>query len=810
MSHPDGIDFTSFLDELRDVLGPAGLLTDAASRLVYSRDASHLTLGRPLGVALPADSAQLRRVIRLCKAAKVSVVCRGTGTGLSGGAVPREDSLVLGTGRLTRMDAVDPTNRRVRVEPGVLNDAVTVHGSPHGLHFAPDPSSQAAASIGGNVAENAGGPHCLRHGVTLKHLRHLEWTDSGGRSLATGRGLSAERGLDLVSLLCGSEGTLGVVTSADLNLITNPTAEATLLAFFSDLEDSARAVVGLLGDGLAPVAVEIVDQAMLLAVEEAFGFGFPTDVEAAMIVEFAGLEPEVREDCTRASELLAAHGAGDVRQATDAAERTELWKCRKKAFGAVGRLAPSYVTMDVVVPLGELPPLVKEIQVIKNEHGVEVATAFHAGDGNLHPGVHYDDRDPEQTHRAHAAADAIIRAALDREGSVTGEHGVGIEKLHALPWMIDGETARLQRGIKDIFDPGNILNPGKLLPNDDAEFARLKECPAHIDFRWDNLTVSAPAEASLPEIQQAALARGFWIPVGAIAEGGIPGLGRAATVGALVENLWAGPALCPAGNIRDYLLELWAVTGDGRAFHAGAPVFKNVAGYDLVHMLCGSGQVFARPLGATFQLRPVPAHLGFWSFDLPGIDKSPEVLNRVVSLLADREDSLGGPVLVADARADSQPGRIHVLAPGREREWDLGLLGDDLVKCCGGNAPVAKNIFPFAIAPEILTGGFLPDWSLASPDWNVLARSAAEKSGPLLPALTERWIWQATGQLVWTPDTGQIQDNWFRDEFCQAGQVMPPEPPGPGVPIDFLGGLKNLFDPDGNFETPAWLEAVDG
>ena len=257
-------------------------------------------------------------------------------------------------------------------------------------------------------------------------------------------------------------------------------------------------MVSLLGAGLAPVAVEMVDQAMLLAVEEAFGFGFPTDVEAAMIVEFAGHRPTKSTRMASGPRTCCANdGAREVRRAADEAERIELWKCRKKAFGAVGRLAPSYVTMDVVVPLGELPGLVREIQVIKGRHRVEIATAFHAGDGNLHPGVHYDDRDPEQTRRAHAAADEIIQAALDREGSVTGEHGVGIEKLHALPWQLDARNRPTPTGHQGDFRSGQDSQSrqaasARRRSNSPASSRR----PRGIDFRWDNLTVTAPADAS--------------------------------------------------------------------------------------------------------------------------------------------------------------------------------------------------------------------------------------------------------------------------------------------------------------------------
>ena len=801
-------DFPAALfSKLKEILGADGFHADEAARLVYSRDASHLTLGQPLAVALPTDDSQLLQVMRLCHAAGVPVVCRGTGTGLSGGAVPGPGAVVLGTARLTEFGPVDQSGRRVRVQPGVLNDGVSRHAASCGLHFAPDPSSQAAATIGGNIAENAGGPHCLRHGVTLQHLLHLEWSDAAGRLLRTGRGVAVERGLDLVSLLCGSEGTLGLVTSADLRLVPNPPDVATILAFFSDLEDAARAVVGLMGDGLAPVAVEMVDQAMLRAVEEAFSFGFPTDVEAAMIVEFVGQPEEITEDCDRALALLTDRGAGEVRTAADDVERTELWKCRKKAFGAVGRLAPGYVTMDVVVPLGELPGLVREIQVIKAEHGVKIATAFHAGDGNLHPGVHYDDRDPDQTRRAHAAADSIIRAALNRDGSITGEHGVGIEKLHVVPWQINGESARLQREIRNIFDPGEILNPGKMHPPADASFRQVKALPSGIDFRWSNLTVTAPADASLAEVQQAAMERGFWVPVGAFSKNQGIGLGSGGTVGDLVAHLVSGPAFCAAGTARQYLLELWAETGDGRVFHSGAPVFKNVAGYDLVHMLCGSGCVYARPLAATFQLRPLPESIGCWRFPLADPNGREANLDRLTSYLANRADGLGGPVMIVDAPVENSEPGVVVLIPGRARPWDLDRAGKDMEDVLDAPGSAAHLKFNFARAHELLASGLIPDWALSSPDWTFFARLPVEDGGSKMwPAQLNRWIWQAAPRLVWSPDTAAAPPGWHADRFCTNGRLQSTGAPVDGVPLDFLRKIKTLFDPSGTLETPSWLE----
>jgi glycolate oxidase len=712
---------------------------------------------------------------------------------------------------MTGLGPVDPVLRQVKVEPGVLNDAVTRHASRWGLHFAPDPSSQAASSIGGNIAENAGGPHCLTQGVTLQHLLQLEWTDTAGRVLHTGRGLPAERGLDLMSLLCGSEGTLGLVTAADLKLMANSAAVTTLLAFFPDLEDGARAVVGMLAAGLAPAAVEMVDQPILTAVEAAFGFGFPTDVAAAMITEFMGSSEAVAEDGERAAVLLGQSGAREVRRAADEVERAELWKCRKKAFGAVGRLAPNYVSMDVVVPLGELPGLVRDIQVIKAQWGVEIATSFHAGDGNLHPGVHYDERDAEKTRKAHAAADAIIRTALDRGGSVTGEHGVGIEKLHVLPWQLDGETARLQRGIKEIFDPGAVLNPGKLLTPANAEYAPLKPAPARTDFQWNNLTVSAPASASLADIQQAALARGFWIPVGVVDTTAGTGLGRGTTCGDLVTDLWSGPALCSAGTVRDFLLELWAETGEGKRFHAGAPVFKNVAGYDLAHMLCGSGNIWVRPEAMTFQLRPIPESLGYWRFQ----QSAPEPgglggLEALIKYLSGRLPNLGGPVLVVELKEHPFTVSVVVLVPGRNRPWDLGRVGADLKELLGGHVPAQAHVRPFAQAGELLTNALIPAWALDSPDWTVLGRiPGAVGLAEACPPDTRRFIWQSSPRVVWSADRVSSGSGWHADPFLRDGHRQPAPPPGEKVPVDLLRRLKVLFDPERRLEMPAWLEDED-
>ncbi len=526
----DGTGPAALVAALRRRLGPDAVLADEAALAVYARDASHLELGRPLAVALPADAAAAADAIALCARHGVPFVPRGGGTGLSGGALPPAGAVVVATARLEAVGPVDAAGRRVTAGPGALNEAIGRAALAHGLHFAPDPSSQAAATLGGNVAENAGGPHTLKVGVTLHHLRRLEWVDPAGRRWHSGRGLAWERGLDLLGLLAGSEGTLGFVTAADLRLVPAPRATATLLALFPRLDDATAAVVALMGQGVLPAAVELIDQAMLQAVEQAFRFGFPTDQAAAMVVEFDGDPEAVDEDAALAAALLAARGASSVRRAADEAERTELWRCRKRAFGAVGRLAPTYISMDVCVPLARLPAIVRAAGEIAARHGVRIATALHAGDGNLHPGVHYDARDPDLARRAHAAADAIILAALAMNGSVTGEHGVGVEKRHLVGRQLDRHAAGLMHGIKRLCDPAGLCNPGKALPPEPEACGEPPPEPDGVVCDAASLTVTAPAGARLSELQAAALAHGLWIPLG-LAWGGAPAGARAGAGG---------------------------------------------------------------------------------------------------------------------------------------------------------------------------------------------------------------------------------------------------------------------------------------
>ena len=778
--------------ELESVAGSGACLSDPAARKVYSRDASHMSIGEPLCICLPAASADVAAVLSACARRGVPFVARGSGTGLSGGALPAPGSVVVSLARLDSLGVIDGENSTVKVGPGAVNLRVSEHAAAAGLEFAPDPSSESASTIGGNIAENAGGPHCLRVGVTVQHIRAVEWVDPAGNIRISSRGTAVERGLDLTALMTGSEGTLGVVTAADLALTALPAATATLLALFPVLDDAPLAVVGMLGAGMLPAALEMIDREMLAVVEEAFAFGFPTDVAAALIVEFNGSVESVAEDADRAGELLRNSGAR-ISLAADAAERDALWRCRKKAFGAIGRLSPTYVTMDVAVPVGRLPEIVRRVQQQAEANGIRIATALHAGDGNLHPGVMYDDRDPGSTAKAHAVADAIVMAALEMDGTVTGEHGVGIEKRHLIGSQLDPESVRLMSAIKDLVDPSALCNPGKALPDDQGCVpARIRDLPAEPVFAWDSLTVTAAAAADLHSLQTEAIARGFWIPVGAVAAG--------STVGDLVTSPFALPRPLAGGSARDSLLEIWAETGDGRQFHAGAPCAKNVAGYDLVRLICGSEGTLARIRGVTFVLRPAPEAVGVWRWnDAAGFrGESPAALRRI---LREHPFDLGSPLI------RSFGGMLEVAAPGRDRDWDLGRLGDDLI---GWSAAAGLP------DPESRTLNFTEFWTeaaalpTAASEWTLLTRLPG---GPAWPDRLSGsdLLWLGSPETVWAPGSPPLPSpGWHIDRTFAAGRALDMPAPAPGVPLDLLRGLKRIFDPEGVLPAPAWMVPGSG
>ena len=447
------------LSRLIRAVGAEHVITERARLLAYASDALTTISGRPTAVILPRNREELIEVVGLLHEADIDVVPRGAGTGLAGGAVAR-DAVIVGTARMNRVLAIDPVARKVTAEPGVLTAALSEAAAPYGLRYLPDPASAAACTIGGNVAMNSGGPHCLKHGVTTDHVAGLEVVLPDGQAVRLSRG--EDGGIDTASLFIGSEGTLGFVSEVTVSLAPLPPAVQAALALFDSVREAAVAVGDIFAAGIVPVALELIDQATIEVVEASvFAAGLPTDVAAALIIECEGLPEEVRTDLEAVARVAVEAGAREVRVAGDEAERLAIWQARKKAFGALGRLAPDVLVQDAVIPRTALPVLLPQIITVAAEHDLKIANFFHAGDGNLHPNLLFDHRDPEQVRRVEAASSRIMRLCVEAGGTLTGEHGIGLDKVRYLPLIFEPSELETQLSLRAAFDPSSRLNRGK-------------------------------------------------------------------------------------------------------------------------------------------------------------------------------------------------------------------------------------------------------------------------------------------------------------------------------------------------------------
>jgi glycolate oxidase len=415
----------------------------------------------PSLVALPAVAAEVQAVVRLCNELRIPFVARGAGTGLSGGALPVADGIVISLARMNRIVSVDVVAAEVVVEPGVTNLAVTQAVAGAGFYYAPDPSSQQVCTIGGNVAENSGGAHCLKYGFTVNHVLAAEIVLPSGELTR----LSVwDDGPDLLGAFVGSEGTLGIATKVTLRILRSPAAVRTLLAGFPHTDDAGGAVSGTIGAGILPAAIEMMDAITIEAAEAAVGANYPKGCGAILIVELDGPSAQVEEDLAAVEALCREHGATEIRIAANAADRAAVWRGRKAAFAAMGRVSPDYYVQDGVVPRTRLPEVLRRIDELSTEHGLRVGNVFHAGDGNLHPLVLYDGRIEGQAERAEALARKILEACVEAGGSITGEHGVGIDKACAMPLMFAEADLEAMRRLRRAFDPRGLANPGKVFP----------------------------------------------------------------------------------------------------------------------------------------------------------------------------------------------------------------------------------------------------------------------------------------------------------------------------------------------------------
>jgi glycolate oxidase subunit GlcD len=450
----------------REILGDAGVIVDEGSLLVYETDGLTAHRARPAMVLLPRDTAETAAVVRLLSDAGLAFVARGAGTGLSGGALALERAVVVSAARLRRILDLDAPNRRARVQAGVVNLDLSAAAAAYGLHYAPDPSSQTVCTIGGNVAENAGGPHCLKYGVTTNHILGLTVVLPDGSVVRLGGTRGEDAGLDLTGLFVGSEGTFGIATEIDVRLVPLPESVETLAALFDDVDEASAAVSAIIGAGLLPAALEMVDREAIRAVEaSAYAAGLPTDVAAALVIEFDGPTGAVRADAERAAELCRQGGARSVQRAADEADRQRLWYARKKAFGAMGRLAPDVLVQDATVPRSRLPAVLREIYAIAGRYELRMCNMFHAGDGNLHPTIVFDRRDRELVGRVESASREMMQACVAAGGTITGEHGVGIDKRAYMGMVFGDPELALLRDVRRVFDPRGLANPGKVLPD---------------------------------------------------------------------------------------------------------------------------------------------------------------------------------------------------------------------------------------------------------------------------------------------------------------------------------------------------------
>jgi glycolate oxidase len=457
-----------FLADLTEIVGAENVLHHHDELLVYECDGYVINKNVPDVVVFPLTTAHVVDVVKLCNRQQVPFVPRGAGTSLAGGTLAIGGGVMICLTRMKRILEINTRDRYAIVEPGVVNLWLTRALGGTGFHYAPDPSSQSACTIGGNVATNSGGPHTLKYGVTVNHVRGVELVLPDGAVVATGGVTEDNPGYDLTGLIVGHEGTFGIVTQIIVNLARDPEAGRTLLGVFASVDDATETVSGIIAAGIVPAALEMLDTLMIQAVEAAFHFGFPTDAGAVLIIEVDGLDAGLDHEAQAISAIVQSHGgsvAKSIRwQTKKEPEYVAIWKSRKSAFGAIGRLSPTFCTQDGVVPRTKLPHILRHITAVGRRHNLRIANVFHAGDGNIHPILLFDERDPDQVRRVLEASHEILDECIAVGGSVTGEHGIGVEKMAFMPRLFAPEDLAAMIALRNTFNPDRICSPDKMLP----------------------------------------------------------------------------------------------------------------------------------------------------------------------------------------------------------------------------------------------------------------------------------------------------------------------------------------------------------
>lgn len=457
-----------FLKALQSAIASERILSTTDELLVYECDGYVVEKNTPDIVVFPETTEEVQAVVQICHQSGVPFVPRGAGTSLAGGCLPVGGGVMISLTRMNRILELAPSDRLAVVQPGVINSKLNTALKGSGFHFAPDPSSQGACTLGGNVATNSGGPHTLKYGVTVNHVLGVEFVSPEGQIIQLGGTLGSTSDFDYTGLFVGSEGTFGVVTKIWVKLTQNPPAVRTMLAIFNSVDDTTAAISAIIAAGIIPAALEMIDQGIIGALEDAFQFGFPLDAAAVLLIEVDGLEIDVDEEATTIADICRQHQARDIQRAKDDQERALLWKCRKQAFGAIGRLSPSYCTQDGVVPRTKVPEILRFIADVSKRHDIRILNVFHAGDGNLHPILLFDERNQEQVQRVLKASDEILSRCIELGGSVTGEHGIGVEKIDFMKRLYSDVDLEVMNDVRAVFNPQGLCSPGKLLPTTGA------------------------------------------------------------------------------------------------------------------------------------------------------------------------------------------------------------------------------------------------------------------------------------------------------------------------------------------------------
>jgi glycolate oxidase subunit GlcD len=642
----------NFKREMESIAGKGNVSASRTISELYSYDAS-LAKGKPGMVVFPANGNEVARVVRAARREGISFVPRGFGTNLSGGTIVADQGLIICLSRLNRILGIYPESRYAVVQPGVTNLELQDATATLGYFYAPDPASQKVSTIGGNLGENSGGPRCLKYGVTSNHILGMEMILPDGEIIRTGGAALDPPGLDLRGAMVGSEGTLGIVTEVTVRILPQTEKVITMLAIYDTIADAAKSVSGIMSAGILPNTLEMMDATIIKAVEDSYACGYPRDAAAVLIIEVEGPIAGLKEQAQRIQEICMQTNCRNIQEAKDDAERNRLWQGRRGAFGAVARLAPNYLVNDATVPRTKLPQALAKVAEITKKYGCEHGNVFHAGDGNLHPLLLFDSRDKDQLHRVEKAGWEIMQACVDLGGTISGEHGIGVEKKEAMRMVFSEDDFNLQRGLKRAFDPDNVLNPGKILPDplegDEAQATRsvagngasaveimekiknaisqkqgvipggngtysqygnlsdpnavcLDSSSLAIVIEYDppNQVITVGAGLSFKALQEHLQAHNQWLPVRP------PFFKDNSTIGRMVALAACGPERLLYGAPRDLLLGLRFINSSGLLISAGGRVVKNVAGYDITRLMTGSAGTLGFITEATWRLSTMP------------------------------------------------------------------------------------------------------------------------------------------------------------------------------------------------------------